>query len=91
VQANSGGFFEQAPAFLCFQGKSCIHEPLSDDRIGPLRQAGLRQQLGYISQANALPVQHVFVLPVPVSAAGDCYFAEIDGQPAVTVVENDRG
>ncbi len=89
MQADPGGFFEQAAALVGFQCQRGIHQTLPDDGVGALGQTGLGQQLGDIAQAHTLPVDQVFVRPIAVSPAGDGHFAEIDRQPAVAVVEGD--
>ena len=38
VQADAGGFFEEAAAFLRLERQRGIHQPLADDRVGAFSQ-----------------------------------------------------
>ncbi len=90
VQPNPGGFLEEPAPLLWFERQRRIHQPLTDDRVGALGQPGAAQQLGDFLQAHALPVEQVFVLPIPVRPAGDRNLVEVNRQPAVFVVKRDR-
>ena len=52
VQSHPRRFLEQSTSLVCLERQRGIHQPLSKDGIGALREPGLRQQLINILQAH---------------------------------------
>ncbi len=89
VVGDAGRFLEQRPPLVGAQREGLIDKPLADDGVGALGQPAGCQQVGHVLQAHVAAVDEVLVVAGAEGAAGDLDLAEVDGQPAVAVVEGD--
>src|SRR5690606_36041390 len=62
VKSIAGRLLNPPWALFCFEGEGRVHQTLPDDRVRPLRQADLCQQLRDLAQSHLLPVEQVLVL-----------------------------
>ena len=89
IALDIGRLIDELPAFLGTQVKNGLHQPLADDGVGGLGNAGLGQQLVEVAQSHSLTVDAVLALAVAVGAAAHGDLAEVERQPAVGVVQRE--
>ena len=82
-----GRLLEQLASFFGSQREGRIHGPLADDDQGARAELSSREQLDEVAQTNAGPIDEVLGLTRAVSPPPDRHLAEVDGQPAIGVVE----
>ncbi len=90
VDGDARRFFEEGPPFLGAEREGGVHQPLTDDGVGPLGEAAFGQQLRQVPQTDAAAVEEVFALAGAVGAAADGHLGEVDGEPAVAVIQRQQ-
>ena len=81
-------FDQPAPVFRP-QRQHLFDETLAHERVAVLAYLGLHEEFVQVFQPDAALVQKVLVVAATIGAAGDDDFVEIDGQPAIAVVQRD--
>src|SRR5438105_2660433 len=85
--AEAGRLFDQRAPLLRLRREDRLDLSLADDRVHPLAEAEIGEQLDEIEPADGALVEQVLALAAAVQAARDGELGEVDGQRTVGVVE----
>ena len=85
-----GGFVDEGAAVFGGEAEHLVDHALAHDGVAVLAHVGLLQQVVEVAQADAGAVEEVLAVAVAVGAPPDFDLGEIEGQPAVGVVEREH-
>jgi len=69
VECDAGGLLKQGAPLLRAKGQGRIDNTLTDNRIGPLAEAALCQQLLDVAEENLRAIHQVLILTGPIGTA----------------------
>ena len=84
-----GGLVDEGAAVLGGEAEDLIDHALTHDGVAVLADVGFLEEVVEVAQADTGAVQEVLGVAVAVGAAADLDLAEVEGQPAVAVVEGE--
>ena len=87
--AEPGGLLDQRAALLRLRREDRLDLALPDDRVHPLAEAEVGEQLDEVEPPHPGPVQEVLALAPAMEAARDGDLGEIDRQRVIGVVEEE--
>ena len=90
MAADVGRVLEGHPAFVGALQDQFVDRALADDGVAVRTQPGVQQQLGDVFQPHPRAIEQVFAVARAVQPPRDAYFAKLDRQTAVAVVEHQR-
>ena len=87
---NASSFFEYLAPVGGLGGDDLADAPLPDDRITVAAEAGIHQQLCYVTKTHLLAIDVVFALAAAVVAPGDADLVVIERQDPRRIIQHKR-